>query len=145
MKLEADRNDMADSASPQTQSRYTAWDRVKEWLPRRSHESSGSLSRQDELLAILRPLGSLRVDRVDLPGTQTSLRITRTANLDRLLAIARAGPDRDILPVWAEIWPSGVVLAGVIAREPGTLSGKRVLEIGPGVGVTAVAALRAGA
>jgi predicted nicotinamide N-methyase len=38
-----------------------------------------------------------------------------------------------------------VVLAGVIAREPWRLRGERVLEVGPGAGLTAVAAAQAGA
>lgn len=49
------------------------------------------------------------------------------------------------LPYWAEIWPSGVALAARIAHTPGIVSGKRVLELGCGLGVTAIAALNAGA
>jgi predicted nicotinamide N-methyase len=49
------------------------------------------------------------------------------------------------LPYWAELWPSGVALAAKIAREPAIVCGRRVLELGCGLGVTAVAAMRAGA
>jgi predicted nicotinamide N-methyase len=73
-----------------------------------------------------------------LPGTTTTLTMMRP------LPDAVADPGR-LLPYWAMIWPSGVVLAGVIAREPHRFRGNRVLELGPGVGVTAVAALQAGA
>lgn len=63
---------------------------------------------------------------------------------DRLFEEAKATPDRT-LPYWAEIWPSGVALADVaIARAP-ELAGVPVLELGCGLGVTAVAALAAGA
>ncbi|MGH2615633.1 MAG: class I SAM-dependent methyltransferase [Thermomicrobiales bacterium] len=115
--------------------------------PLRSATSAESVNRrrQNELLAILEPIGSLRVDRIPLPGTDVTLRITRTANLNRLLDVAANDPKQDHMPYWAEIWPSGVVLAGVIARQPGVFHGKRVLELGPGVGVTAVAAMQAGA
>jgi predicted nicotinamide N-methyase len=134
---------MSESAASPTPSRQTLWDRVKEWLTSGSLETTGTSSRQDELLASLRPLGSLRVDRIDLPGTTVSLRITRAAHLDPILDTATGR--MDLMPVWAEIWPSGIVLAGMVAREPGAFHGKRVLELGPGVGITAIAALRAGA
>jgi predicted nicotinamide N-methyase len=49
------------------------------------------------------------------------------------------------LPYWAELWPSGVALAAKIARDPGIVQGRRVLELGCGLGVTAIAAMRAGA
>jgi predicted nicotinamide N-methyase len=101
--------------------------------------------RQNELLAMLAPIGSLRVDRVALPGTDVTLQITKTANLNRLLDVAANDPRQDHMPYWAEIWPSGIVLAGVVARERDVFQGKRVLELGPGVGVTAVAAMQAGA
>jgi predicted nicotinamide N-methyase len=74
-----------------------------------------------------------------------TLRIARTANFNRLLDVAVADPKQAHMPYWAAIWPSGIVLAGMIVREPGALRGKRVLELGPGVGVTAVAAMYAGA
>lgn len=69
----------------------------------------------------------------------------RPADVSRFLDAAIADPTQTYNPYWPEIWPSGVVLAGVIAREPGIFQGKRVLELGPGVGVTAVAAMDAGA
>jgi predicted nicotinamide N-methyase len=72
------------------------------------------------------------------------MRIVRPANFDHLLDRASADPEQN-LPYWAEIWPSGVALAAAIAREPELFRGQRVLEIGCGLGVTAVAALRAGA
>lgn len=78
----------------------------------------------------------MRVDRVDLPGTDVTLRITRPYPVI---------PGRYHAPYWSYIWPSGVVLAGMIARNPSVLRGRRVLELGPGVGVTTVAAVQAGA
>ena len=92
----------------------------------------------------LAPVGPLRVDRVDLPGTTESLMISRPVDYDRLIDDAAADPEQN-LPYWAELWPSGVALAAKIARKPAIVQGRRVLELGCGLGVTAIAALRAGA
>ncbi len=70
--------------------------------------------------------------------------ILRPVDYDRLIDDAAADPEQN-LPYWAELWPSGVALAGKIARDPAIVQGRRVLELGCGLGVTAVAALRAGA
>jgi predicted nicotinamide N-methyase len=43
------------------------------------------------------------------------------------------------------LWPSGVALAASIVRAPDLVRGARCLELGCGLGVTAIAALRAGA
>jgi predicted nicotinamide N-methyase len=101
------------------------------------HAWRNAQSRHAKLLAQLGGSGALRVERVALPGTEQSLPITRPHDRHA----RRTGE----VPYWAEIWPSGVVLAGMIAREPQRLQGQRVLELGPGLGVAAVAALQAGA
>jgi predicted nicotinamide N-methyase len=46
------------------------------------------------------------------------------------------------LPYWAEPWPSGLVLASAIAARTG--GGRRLLELGCGAGLVAVAASLAG-
>lgn len=46
------------------------------------------------------------------------------------------------LPYWAELWPSALVLAGVLAGEAG--AGRRCLELGCGLGLVTVAAMAAG-
>ncbi|MBV8953408.1 MAG: methyltransferase domain-containing protein [Solirubrobacterales bacterium] len=48
----------------------------------------------------------------------------------------------DAGPIWSQAWTSGVVLAGLLARCP--LHGVRVLELGCGLGLVAIAAARAG-
>jgi predicted nicotinamide N-methyase len=63
------------------------------------------------------------------------------AVLDELLA--EADPDEDRLPFWAQLWPSGAVLAREVAGH--RLAGRRVLELGCGLGLVAVAAALAGA
>jgi predicted nicotinamide N-methyase len=112
---------MSAAAATTMRSRQSPLERPREWFAHR----------------YFRAVGPLRTERVDLPGTDRSLVIVRPYPLFR-------DPDT-YLPHWVEIWPAGVVLAGYIAREPEVFAGRRVLEIGPGVGVTAVAAMQAGA
>jgi predicted nicotinamide N-methyase len=47
------------------------------------------------------------------------------------------------LPYWAELWPSAIALARVLAQV--TLAGKRAIELGCGVGLPTVVALSRGA
>jgi predicted nicotinamide N-methyase len=102
------------------------------------------MDRQRRLIASLTPIGSLRRSRVSLPGADVRLTVRRPRDFDRLLELAAPDPEQN-LPYWAELWPSGVALAAKIFRDPGLLLGLRVLELGCGLGVTAIAALRAGA
>jgi predicted nicotinamide N-methyase len=81
---------------------------------------------------------------VDLPGTDVRLTVRRPKDFDRLLEMAAPDPEQN-LPYWAELWPSGIALAAKITLDPEALRGQRVLELGSGLGVTAIAALRAGA
>lgn len=70
-------------------------------------------------------------------------RILQPADPDALLDTLRGDPD-ERLPYWAELWPSGIVLAEALLAAGDRLAGKRAIELGCGLGVTAVAALRAG-
>ncbi len=47
------------------------------------------------------------------------------------------------LPYWAELWPSAVALARLVAKED--LAGRRVVELGCGVGLPSIVALSCGA
>lgn len=63
---------------------------------------------------------------------------------------AATGAQRDIatgayLPYWALLWPSGVALAEALLAAPEVARGKRTLELGCGLGMTATAALDCGA
>jgi predicted nicotinamide N-methyase len=49
----------------------------------------------------------------------------------------------EFLPYWAELWPSGVALAQAVARLD--VRGKRVLELGCGLGLPSLAAALGGA
>ena len=70
--------------------------------------------------------------------------VLQPTDMDALLDGAADDPEQH-LPYWAELWPSGIALASAIMASPAALSGKRVLELGCGLGATAIAALRAGA
>ena len=49
----------------------------------------------------------------------------------------------DRLPYWAEIWPSAIALARRLSKED--LAGRRVIELGVGVGLPSLVALDRGA
>src|SRR4029450_3331463 len=63
------------------------------------------------------------------------------AILDELLA--EDDPDEDRLPFWAQLWPAGAALARAIAGR--SLAGRRVLELGVGLGLGVRPAALAGA
>jgi predicted nicotinamide N-methyase len=73
------------------------------------------------------------------------VRLLRPRDADAVLddVLAEEDPDDDRLPYWAELWPSGVALARAIAGRP--LAGRRVLELGCGLGLVATTAALAGA
>jgi predicted nicotinamide N-methyase len=48
-------------------------------------------------------------------------------------------------PFWAFAWPGGQVLARYVLGHPGLVTGRRVLDLGSGSGLVAIAAARAGA
>jgi predicted nicotinamide N-methyase len=89
-------------------------------------------------------LGPLETRDIRLPRSGVDFRITRPTDLDRLIDAMEHDPE-EILPHWAEIWPSGIALADEVLLEPEAVTGQRVLELGCGLGTTAIAALQAGA
>ncbi len=76
---------------------------------------------------------------VDLPGKQ--LKIVHPRSADTLISEEEFLRD-ERLPYWAEIWPAARALAGHVLSLPG--AGKRCLELGSGLGLVSLAALRAG-
>lgn len=81
---------------------------------------------------------------VHLPWSERDYAITMPAEFDSLLDQVVDDPEQN-LPYWAEIWPSGLALADMIEQSPAPWRGLRVVELGCGLGLTAIAALRAGA
>jgi predicted nicotinamide N-methyase len=76
---------------------------------------------------------------VALPGRDLALLAPR--DRDALLS-EEAFAHEEFLPYWAELWPSALALARVVARRP--LTGRRVIELGCGLGLPAIAAALAG-
>lgn len=89
-------------------------------------------------------LGPLAREEVRLPRSGVCLHVTRPIDTDALLDQAADDPEQN-LPYWAEIWPSGAALADAILQQPELVAGKRVFELGCGLGITAVVASHAGA
>jgi predicted nicotinamide N-methyase len=54
-----------------------------------------------------------------------------------------AGID-DADPYWTRVWPSAVALASEVLRRPELVAGKRVCDLGCGLGVAGIAAALAG-
>jgi predicted nicotinamide N-methyase len=74
------------------------------------------------------------------PGLRLS--VLRPASAEELIDEA-AFDEEEFLPYWAELWASGLALAHHVAALE--LSGLRVLELGCGLGLPALAAARRGA
>jgi predicted nicotinamide N-methyase len=91
-----------------------------------------------------RPGRSLRSPLIDetLELAGRKLTIRRPPSADALIDEA-AFEDDEFLPYWAELWPSGVALARVVVDLD--LTGKRVVELGAGLGLPSLAAALAGA
>lgn len=53
--------------------------------------------------------------------------------------------DTGAAPYWAYVWAGGTVLARHLAAHPETVAGRRVLDLGSGSGLVAIAAAQAGA
>jgi predicted nicotinamide N-methyase len=107
----------------------------------------GDVRRQiDELAAWLETRLATRDRLITLPGTgeRFAIRGPDREGHDRLFAAAKATSEKQ-LPYWVDIWPSGVALADLALLRADTLQSIPVLELGCGLGVTATAALAAGA
>ena len=76
---------------------------------------------------------------VDVLGDQYS--IVHPKDAETLIDEAAFNRD-ERLPYWADVWPSSLALARAVRAMDG--KGKTLLELGCGVGLVAVAALRAG-
>jgi len=77
---------------------------------------------------------------ITLPGRDVAVLHPRDS-LD--LLDEEANECDEFLPYWAELWPSGIALARAVAPLP--LAGRRVLELGCGLGLPSIAAALAGA
>jgi predicted nicotinamide N-methyase len=76
---------------------------------------------------------------IALPGREVALLAPRDGEA---LLSEEAFEQEEFLPYWAELWPSAMALARAIARRP--LTGRRVIELGCGLGLPSIAAALAG-
>jgi len=79
-------------------------------------------------------------EELELAGRRLAVR--RPPDAEALID-ERAFERDEFLPYWAEVWPSGLVLARVVAALE--LVGRRVLELGCGLGLPSLAAAAGGA
>jgi predicted nicotinamide N-methyase len=88
--------------------------------------------------------GSVRAalieERIEVAGRELAL--LRPPSADELID-EEAFDEDEFLPYWAELWPSGIALAEVVAGLE--LRGKRVLELGAGLGIPSLVAALGGA
>jgi predicted nicotinamide N-methyase len=86
--------------------------------------------------------------RANLPLEPVSgapeIRLHRAGPRSGLMRLADADPDFGS-PYWARCWGGGLALARHVLDHPETVVGKRVLDLGAGSGLVAIAAMKAGA
>ena len=97
-----------------------------------------------ELRAALAAAGTLRERELRLPESGQVYEIIMPDEIDPLLDAIVDDPEQN-LPYWSQIWSSGVALGDAIVASPELLRRQRVIEIGCGLGITAIAAVQAGA
>lgn len=72
------------------------------------------------------------------------VRLHRAGPRSGLMRLAQADPDFGS-PYWARPWGGGLALARHVLGQPDVMAGKRVLDLGAGSGLVAIAAMLAGA
>jgi len=82
---------------------------------------------------------SLATETVDVGGRSVTL--VKPENADHLITEADYVMD-ERLPYWADLWPSARVLSATMAQESG--AGRRLLEMGCGLGLATVGAMLGG-
>jgi len=78
---------------------------------------------------------------VDVDVANESLSILKPRNSDDLITEADYVRD-ERLPYWADVWPSSLILAKRLADETG--GGRSLLELGCGLGIVSITAMRSG-
>lgn len=109
-------------------------------FPDNTHFSSEIRDRISQLEAC----SPLAMSTVPIPRSDVELHALHPISIDALVDSAADDPELN-LPYWAEIWPSGIALASEILTRPHVFRALPVIELGCGVGITAAAAMMAGA
>lgn len=84
-----------------------------------------------------------RLPLAPVPGV-AEIRLHRAGPGSGLMRLADADPDFGS-PYWARPWGGGLALARHVLDHPGVVAGKRVLDLGAGSGLVAIAAALGGA
>lgn len=72
----------------------------------------------------------------------------READFDSLwnsMASGLSDDEEDHIPYWTELWPSSIALANWLTQKAGEIAGQRCIDLGCGLGLTALAASSLGA
>ncbi len=86
----------------------------------------------------------MRITDVRIDG-ERSVRLTLPADEVAVLDYYIARNEGDADPFWSALWPSSIALAGQLLRAPQRVRGKRVIDVGCGLGLAGLAAALAGA
>lgn len=78
-------------------------------------------------------------------GNQQTITVVTPHDVDAIFDALQARGCEDGDPYWARVWPSAVALAECISQRPELVRGKRVADVGAGLGVAGLAAALAGA
>ena len=79
-----------------------------------------------------------------VPGVP-EIRVHKAVPTSGLNRLAQEDPDAFGTPYWAYHWAGGLALARHVLDHPETVMGKRVVDLGAGGGLVAIAAAKAGA
>jgi len=87
------------------------------------------------------------VRSVNIPAGPLMISMEVIDRFDDMLAdFARTNPDdTDMIPYFADVWPSAIALAQYLTEHPGLVQDKIVIELGCGLGLPAIVAAKLGA
>lgn len=83
----------------------------------------------------------VRERHLSLPGATRPYCLATPADPDAVLDETSPTGGAWHMPYWATPWASGLALAEVVLGDPSAVRGRRVLELGCGLGITAIATL----
>ena len=83
--------------------------------------------------------------RIDIDIAGRTWTLERIADLETLWDAMEEDGDDDHIPYWVELWPASLALAQWFADNPASIRGKRCLDLGCGLGFTALVAASFGA
>jgi predicted nicotinamide N-methyase len=103
-----------------------------------------SMPAEEDLYRVITSRYEVKTSRVEIRGEPFEMLLVRDSNalLENVSADLFSEDER--LPYWADLWTSSIDLAGWVL-EGRNVAGKNILELGSGLGLAGLAAVRAGA